>query len=250
MSNEPRDPILATIFRATVRVAKGSGVVIRNGKATLIATAAHVVRGGEMHAVRRGAIFRECSVIARDDDLDVAVLEPPPELEAAAIAVADEAAEALPGDPICAAGFPRTWVGSEPVIVPGAVAGVGEQSWLNLDGTWGNSGGPICRVVHDQPMVVGILLGNASEASNALDQFDKQTKVIGDRLAAFAESMAATTPELQWMRGQMGLMASHMSMAQAVGALVRQHFRTGFVNFAPVADLRKLLSPGDLPPSL
>jgi hypothetical protein len=249
MPNEPRVPGLAALFRATVRVADGSGVLIRNGKTRLVATAAHVVRDGEIHMVRNGIVFGECPVVARDDKLDVALLTPPTALEALALDVAEDQAEALPGDPIWAAGFPRGWNGSDPVIVPGTVAGIGEESWLNLDGTWGNSGGPICRLVEGQPMVAGILQGNASEASRGLDVFEKLAKGMSDHLDAVSDSMYGSTPDLKFMRGAIGLFASHMSMSEMLGSLVRNHYRTGFVKFTPVGDLRKLLGPGSGAPA-
>ena len=61
-------------LHATLRVADGSGVVLRQGKTALIATAAHVVRDGEIHVARKGAGIDQCPVIVRDEALDVAVL--------------------------------------------------------------------------------------------------------------------------------------------------------------------------------
>jgi S1-C subfamily serine protease len=243
--HEPRDPRLTAIFRATVRVADGSGVVIRNGKTVLVATAAHVVRDSEAHMVWKGTVFGDCPVIARDDNLDIAVLTSPVKLEEVALDVADEQADTLPGDPVWAAGFPQGWNGSDPVIVSGTVAGIGKENWLNLDGTWGNSGGPICRLLEDRPIVAGIVQGNASEASRGLDLFDQLTKGMSERLAAVSDSMEApSTSDLKFMRGTMGLLASHMKVSEMLGSLVRNHYRTGFVKFGPVADLRKLLGTG------
>ena len=178
MTNEPRDPALATLARATVRVGTGSGVVISGPSVPLIATAEHVLEGDEPATVQKGSIFGEACVVRRDADLDVALLTPPRELEAltssVALDVADGDEVARPGDAIWGAGFPDGLRGANPVLVPGAVASVGEQSWANLDGTWGNSGGPICRIVDGKPVVVGVLLGRAGLPRDELGE------LIGD----------------------------------------------------------------------
>jgi hypothetical protein len=71
---------------------------------------------------------------------------------------------------------------------------------------------------------------------------------MADQLAALSDAMEAPTPELKFMRGSMGLLGSNMAMTKTLANHVRDHFRTAFVKFAPVADLRKLL--GDGRPSL
>ncbi|HZL18535.1 MAG TPA: serine protease [Polyangia bacterium] len=135
MTTEPRDPALAALARATVHVGTGSGVVIwPPNSALLIATAAHVVRTGEVHLVRKGAVFDGRPVIAHDEQLDLALLTAPTALEAAALEITDETTDALPGDGIWAAGFPQGWDGPEPVVVPGTIAASATRAGSTLTG--------------------------------------------------------------------------------------------------------------------
>jgi len=141
MSNEPHDPALAAMLRATVRVGKGSGVVVRNGGAALVATAHHVVPGDGPHRIRWPGGFQDATVLSRDEPSDVAVLASPPQLEAVPLAVAAAEGEAVIGDDVWVSGFPRGWDDLGPVLAKGVIAGVASESWVNVSGTWGNSGG-------------------------------------------------------------------------------------------------------------
>lgn len=275
MTTEPRDPALAALARATVRVGTGSGVVIRGASVPLIATAAHVLEGDDLPIVRKGSIFGEASVVGRDPDLDVALLTGPRELEALALMLASDKEAARPGDQIWGAGFPGGLEGTDPALVPGAIASVGEQSWANLDGTWGNSGGPICRVVDGSALVVGVLLGNASEANELLLRWSqKVAEASEDSARRAAEAKAAIAglladietvcargverSEVHLLMELVGQLFVDQSVSLKIqdqvngftASLIEQHFRAGFLRFAPVADLRKVLGPGDGRPSL
>jgi len=276
MTTDPRDPALAALARATVRVGTGSGVVIRGASVPLIATAAHVLNGDELPIVRKGGIFGEASVVSRDRDLDVALLTPPRELEPLALKLANEEEGARPGDQIWGAGFPGGLEGTDPVLLPGAIASIGKQNWANLDGTWGNSGGPICRIVDGGAIVVGVLIGNESEPNELLLQWSRKVaEASKDSARRAADAKAATAGlladiEAACARGGVERSEVHLLMElvcqilvdQSVSlkiqdqvngfttSLIEQHFRAGFLRFAPVADLRKLLGPGDGRPSV
>lgn len=267
MEREPRDPALANIVRATVRVNEGSGVVIRNGMAILIATAAHVVRDRETQQVGTSPASNECHLLNSDVDMDTALLTAPPQFESVALPMADGCVEALPGDQIWGAGYPRGWNGSHALIAAGTVAGLGDQNWLNLDGTWGGSGGPVCRVLGEQAFVAGILLGNASSASGDLrlsvthfdeavaaadawvEHFEGRSAGIERRIAEAGKSNMrseqmkelGTALMFSEVALQGSLQAKITSTSQSVLAqLIEDHFRTGFLRFAPVTHLRKL----------
>lgn len=153
MSREPRDQALAAMLRATVRVGDasgvvGSGVVIRNGNATLVATAHHVVEGDGPHCIWWRDGFVGATVLAFDEAADVAVLAAPPQVDDIAVTLANTENEAAIGDDVWATGFPGGWQGADPVLARGVVAGFGpRENWIDIDGTWGNSGGPISRVI-------------------------------------------------------------------------------------------------------
>ena len=263
MEREPRDPSVAAMARATVRVADASGVVFRNGRNYLIATAAHVVKDADAQSVRKGALFGDGQVISRNEHLNLALIVPPLAFEAVAIDLVEPSEDALPGDSIWGCGFPRGWSGTHPVIAPRTIAGVGEKCWVSIDGSWGASGGPLCRLWEGRPRVIGILLGNASHASEALNtwintfaQHAAESRVAIERfrkrpaLPTLEElieplepdgleeaMMGPSSPEIQ---RQLADHANAMA-GMALARLIEEHFRTGFLRFAPVADVRKLL---------
>lgn len=250
MTTEPRDPALAALAGATVRVGKGSGVVIwPPNSALLIATAAHVVRTGETHMVRKGSVFEDRPVIARDEDLDVALLTAPSGLEKAAIEVADETTGALPGDGVWAAGFPRGWSGPDPVLARGTIAGLGDENWINVDGTWGNSGGPIVRVIGGASVVVGILLAKAGQANRDLESLRKDVRAFDSDLEVeiakkTKQPGSLSDPKVIQFLDAAKTASLHARSSDRILGLLDDHFRTGFLRFAPVADLRKLLVSG------
>lgn len=259
MTMEPRDPSLAALARATVRVADGSGVVIRNGSSALVATAAHVVRGADVATIRRGQTFGDGAVIARDEAMDVALLTPPRDLETPALDLADEESAGRSGDPVWAAGFPRGWKGPGPLVAQGTVAGIGDESWVNLDGTWGQSGGPLCRLSGGSALVVGLLLGAGGDPSQRFEEFEdimKEAREFGLRFYDLSEQLQQGTADdavENASRDAVALQLATASLSFRYATLnlelLRDHFRTGFLRFAPVAVLRNLLGPGDVRPA-
>jgi hypothetical protein len=145
------------MLRATVRVGKGSGVAIRNGGAALVATAHHVAPGGGPHRLQWPSGFQDATVLRIDEPNDVAVLASPPQLETVAVALATAEGDAVIGDDVWVGGFPRGWDDLDPVLAKGVIAGVASESWVNVSGTWGSSGGPLCVISGGAPVVVGIV---------------------------------------------------------------------------------------------
>jgi hypothetical protein len=258
MSREPRDPALRRMLSATVRVNDGSGVVVRSGSNVVIATANHVVKPSELARVWHDTDFSEVTVLAKSVSDDLAVLGCPAILEPGALDLAEGDSEAVVGDSIWAGGFPRGWSGTQPVLARGTVAGMGQENWVNLDGTWGNSGGPLCRALEDgSSPLIGVLLGNASEPHEALRMLNE----------SYAEAQADMQPKLKPARrviakpslfsriwvGPIDVISDIFDMhrqslvlgyreGRIVLRLLEEHFRTGFLRFAAARDLRKLLA--------
>src|SRR4051812_36176985 len=116
MSREPRDPALTAMWRATVRVGGGSGVVVRSGKTAVVATAHHVVEGDGPHRIRWPGGFTDATVLKSDESSDLAILSAPVALESAALLVADLDGDSTTADDVWASGFPRGWTSDEPVL--------------------------------------------------------------------------------------------------------------------------------------
>jgi hypothetical protein len=224
------------MMKATVRVGSGSGVVIRNGANTLIATAAHVVKGDGPHLIKWPGGFDEQGVLARDDKADVAVLAAPPKLEAFALDVDDIEAEV--GDSVTAAGFPDGWNELHPVLARGVIAGYGEENWVNLDGTWGHSGGPLCLIVSGaRPLVVGILLGRAGAVNRQLEHLRKYFT----RQHEAALEHPVIMHVVGWVDTALQTIDGVTGFLKEMTSLMDDHFRTGFLRFASATDVLKLL---------
>jgi Trypsin-like peptidase domain len=235
MPKQPRHRGWAAVVRATVRVGSGSGVVIRSGSAAVIATAQHVVEDNREHRIRWPEGFADRTVVVRDESNDLAILASPPELEDFAISVVDADHESEIGDDVCASGFPSGWDETHPVLARGVVAGLGSENWVNLDGTWGNSGGPLCRIMNSRPFVVGILLGRAGDVNEKLADLRKGLEQSRGALQAPKAHLAGVNPEWQGLLGV-------LNIAKEISELMEDHFRTGFLRFAAASDLRKLLA--------
>jgi hypothetical protein len=249
MPLEPRDPALASIVAATVHVANGSGVVIHPpGGVPVIATAAHLVKESEAQRVWKGGVTESCHVVGWDEDLDVAVLTTdamPPIAPPLQVARPDQ--DLAPGDAIWVSGFPSGWKDWTPVIVPGTVAGVGEDCWLTLDGTWGHSGGPVCRIVDGVALVSAILRGRAGPVHQSLVAIRGVLKKSGPLLENFRELVAemerrgTDAAEVSLLRFLISNERANTKTGERILDLLEQHFRTGFVRVASGSDLRRKL---------
>jgi hypothetical protein len=248
MAGEPRDPALAAMWRATLRVGDGSGVLVTSGKTAVLATANHVVEGDGPHRIRWPGGFTDATVLTRNKSRDLAVLAAPRALEGDALALPEPEEDAVTGDDVWASGFPGGWNGEEPVLARGAIVGVGDQNWVNLDGTWGNSGGPLCRPSTEGAIVIGILLGNASDPSARLRDYRRLFEQHREMEKTVKEPRdnPSAPPEIQVLRDLWGAtfrLAKHdVEIGLAVSDLIAEHFRTGFLLFTPASDLRKLLA--------
>jgi hypothetical protein len=223
-------------MKATVRVGNGSGVVIRNGSNTLIATAQHVVEGDGPHRIRWPEGFADETVLKADKAADVAVLAALPKLDTLALDM--DLSPPQVGDNVTAAGFPDGWNESHAIVARGVIAGTGTENWVNLDGTWGHSGRPLCRFVGAKPVVVGILLGRAGAVNQTLAGLQKrldEQRAIAERGPLSGIFDDAIDLDLQGIAGALWI-------AKQTADLMEAHFRTGFLRFAAAADVRQLLA--------
>jgi hypothetical protein len=131
------------------------------------------------------------------------------------------------------------------VLVRGAVAGIEAESWANVDGSWGNSGGPICRVVDGRPIVSGIVLGRGGETNEDLDDLRRRAsgvlgelEQLGELIRADIESARDADPRLA---SDVGWEAFQVRGMVEIATLLDQHFRTGFLRYADAVAIRKLL---------
>ncbi len=182
---EPRTKALALLARATVRVENATGVAFLNGDIRMIATAWHVVRNRQSSArVVDGRHSYSTPVIQFNEDTDVAVLADDPRLAAEPLLLLGSSQELAIADPVHIAGYPGGWPGVVPLMASGTLAGAHDELWVNVDATWGHSGGPVC-VVHDEtPFLAGIVLGLAGQTRQDLDRLVSQltgaAKTLGE----------------------------------------------------------------------
>jgi aryl carrier-like protein len=218
-------------------------------------------------------MFATCPVISRDKSADLALLTPPPELEPSGLALAGPDEEGRVGDFVWASGFPRGWKGSSPVVARGTIAGIESENWVNLDGTWRTSGGPLCQVdASRQVRVVGLLLGNASEPADLLrkveglvnegldslepiekqvEQLRQQTDAAEKRLAKMPRLLGwavrvSTAQDASKYAAELGSLLANVERGQYrltrfLLRLLADHFRTGFLHFVDASAIRKLL---------
>jgi hypothetical protein len=187
------------------------------------------VRGKASVSVRWHESFATTFLLA-DGEADVAVLADLPEIPGGSLRVAEADVLAV-GDDIWLAGFPTGWKGNVPIVVRGTVAGVGEETWINADGTWGNSGGPVVVLSGSGPVVVGLVLGPAGQVHADLADAKQEIKVTTDLI------QRANDPGNSGHR----LFAPELGLATAMTDFVERHFRTGYLRIADAGGIRCLL---------
>lgn len=281
---------------ATVRVGGGTGVFVANRAHTVVVTANHVVAEAQRRErdapirVRSAAGWSECSVLARDEAADLAILAAPLDADGRGLELLDR--EMVPGEELWTCGHPRGWKNTEAnVLCRGIVGGIaGEERWANLEASWGSSGGAMA-LAGGEALVGGVALGKADDAQDALVSFQTRLAEVRDYHAKESlrfdelrreiwksdrdhrETQADVNRRLetatgdeardlvtefegaQWRRSHSQLVALVMGLRElsnntylkyiaATTDLVELHFRTGFVRFAGVTAIRKLLGDG------
>ena len=233
------------LFCATVRVRDGAGVVVKSGRTSVIVTAYHVVSVGDPNRVWAGSTFSDCTVLAHDEKLDLAILTSPPELEKFGLEIAPSNAPL--GEQIWASAFPSGWDGHDPILARGTVAGFGQtENWATIDGSWGLSGGPMCSIVDDRVLVAGVMLGRAGDTSARLAVnrrvLDSSRATIR-ALQTKADSLPPTNVTTQMLQLAIKTMEVQVRMFEETAHLLEEHFRTGFVRFASAKEMGTLLGP-------
>jgi len=283
---EPKHSALRALVAATVRVGQGSGVLVRRARSEVVVTAAHVLRDDGPARVWSNGRFFDLNVLHSDADLDLAVLEAPHRLAGAALRVPGE--RIAVGEDLWATGFPRGWPADDgPVLCRGTVAGIARENWINLDATWGNSGGPLASLASGRPMLVGVTLGQAGDTHQELEDMRRTLKQSQDQLADLERRTSELLRRLEEQKRQdaslaadiaarrklpkgvrqdaktllqrsaagreedrhkmdrlkldVGMETTLYELGQDLVNRIAQHFRTGFVRFAGVDAIRKIL---------
>jgi Trypsin-like peptidase domain len=210
---------------STVRVNGGTGIIVAQtpSHAGVIATAQHVLTTEQVVRVRWRDGESEVDVVARDPELDVALVAVPRELE-------DRGVQIGPcelGDEAWLLGYPIGWTGDDALLSRGFVSGLLPRvAWIDGSVSWGHSGGPAIVLRDDVPVVVGTVVGDASRAHDKLQELirlarqEQQTveAMIADRVSR------GRVPE-----PALGLAAHSTTRVRDALELVRMHFRAGFI---------------------
>lgn len=244
-ASQPRDSRLRSVQDALVRVfdstsgETGTGFLLRT-RNRLVVTAAHVLSSDAAKATIKTASGRcySLDVILRNAQTDVALLADRPEMQETFLGLYDDDV-ILVGDEVWLAGFPVGWDEEPtPVFSCGIVAGIGRETWLNIDANWGQSGGPVFVLTDAGPKVVGIVRGPGGRASKDLDGAIQGLKLLHADL-----EILARTGGQGWVGGldMKRFALTTATSLKEISALVRDHFRSGNVRIVSLQDLSSQL---------
>jgi hypothetical protein len=226
---QTRDPALAEMVRATVRVEQGAGFLVRNSSGQrIVVTARHVVAGRSAVMLRWPGGSTSGTVLTEDKSSDLAIVTDSPAMPGKGMQLLPSSESLSLGDPIWLAGFPDGWQDLSPVIGQGVIAGIGTETWINADGTWGNSGGPVVVVREGAPFVVGAVLRRGGEAERALQDAIQTLRESRDRVAAATRNSNLMIPGLDVV----GFVRYSANAFAALADFIRDHFRSGYVAIA------------------
>jgi S1-C subfamily serine protease len=233
----PRDSELSQLADATVRVAGGSGVVVKPRDVRCVLTAFHVVKGKSRVLLRWATGSAEADVLKSDPARDLALLDCPETLTAAPVTVGDDQVDVRVGDEVWIAGYPSGWADNSPVFSTGIIGGVGQEVWVNADATWGNSGGPVIIRHGSEIRLVGAVLGRGGAVEKALDDTTSQLRQAVQQLQGVGAGGS-----VQLMGIDFGRFAQFSANALRVcSEFIGTHFRSGYVRVATSKDLAAFL---------
>ena len=166
--------VYVTAQRVDGNVAQGSGFFVRLEGKRWILTNRHVVSGAEEVSIApQGKNPKQARTYKISPDLDLAVIECPPDLDAKPLTLAK--GEVNPGAEVFVLGYP---LGIANVISRGIVGAVEDKYFLfDAPISSGNSGGPV--VNH-----AGEVIGVATMGSHGVDGAVVQNLNVGIRVAA------------------------------------------------------------------
>lgn len=254
-------PSVEALIAATVRVNGGTGFLLRTPTgARVVVTARHVVGSGEAQIVHPERSYTAAIYASSEDDL--AVL-PDHDQIPAVIGLEITSAMPPPGSNLVIAGFPDGWKAQTPLLGSAILAGAAEgQVWIQADGTWGHSGGP---VIDSLGRVVGMVLRRAGVSSTDLGEFRRVASEMQARIAAARIAHKSNEEMLHLLKlqssksalaqvssgvseGMLGMTDAMHSLGDVVAAfvemtssLIDQHFRTGYLQIATADQVESLL---------
>jgi hypothetical protein len=246
MLSIPKNPNLAALVNATVRVNGAAGFVLDRGSGSprVIISARHVVK--EAPASVTITCNRQTSSsyeLSCDETADISILAVSEDVGATGLRLIDSAELISLGDEIWSAGFPSGWKGPTAVLSRGIVAGVAEKEepnpWINVDGSWGCSGGPIGAMTSDGPRVIGIVLGGAGspndEIRSAMDDQSFRTYLENQATAIRSKNPAPGWLVISKLLSILGDMIGFFARR------INEHYRTGYIHIATADQIRSIL---------
>lgn len=221
-----QDTRLAEALSATVRINQGTGIICDiPGYAQCIITAEHVIE----NSLDSDILIRHQNethfpiTVFRNKEIDIAVMYCSHKFPVHGPAFLDDGEQLDFTDDLWIIGYPQGWEENIPIVTHARIAGVGTQTWVASDCSWGSSGGPVVYLADDGPQLVGIVIGEAGEVHNDLKRTLRTLRFVGDSL------------------GQSGIAKAMASLLSQVTVLVQSHFRTGLVRIAHYNDIIRLL---------
>jgi hypothetical protein len=238
LQQTPRKREWAALSQATVRVEGATGVVIQPQEARCVLTAFHVIKDQHSPMVKWPGGMERVYVLKTDPTCDLALLDCPGGLKVDPIRLLDSGEDVHPGDEILVAGFPTGWSGIHPVLANGVVAGVDTETWVNADGTWGNSGGPVVYWNMQEWRLVAVILGRGGAVEKALEQTIRQTQNAVLQLNQIARFMPGGEISGINIPAFARFVASNL---QATSEFISTHFRSGYVRVATIDNISAFL---------
>jgi hypothetical protein len=220
--------IAADILISTLRVAAATGFVCRRASDRFLLTTAHATSAGAVRVEHPEVGGCELTPLARDETNDVALLPDRSQWRGPGLALLSDDDAPQPGEEVVVAGFPDGWPGRKAVVSRGIVAATDNEFWIDVAGTWGHSGGPICVLREGKPHVAGMVLGHAGQT-----MYQLRALVLKLNQTATAYAQHADNPRIgNAIVGGINpkeLVRFMGAVMKDLAELTQAHFRTGFV---------------------
>lgn len=246
-NSQPNNPALAKLTAATVRVGDATGVLVEHNGHQLVIGSDHAVTGLDVVDILGAFGGYSANVYHHHPDIDVGTMAWSDKMPAGSALTIDTDLTISVGDDVWIAGYPSGWKGTTPVLSKANIAAVdGNEVWINGDGTWGNSGGPLVRIADGRPTLIGLVQGRAGSVQDALNdmyqELVKQNNTV-DMLGLSMQAKALSLePDMARLSG--AIVAGMQVTLQISKSLVEKidlHFRTGYLRIVPVEKFAHLL---------
>jgi hypothetical protein len=240
----PRDPTLCQLFHATVKVMankNGSGILVKPDGARCVLTAAHVVGDASSAIIRWPGGMSEVQVMSRSHSKDLALLGCPDEVPGDFLPRLRSGADVRVADDVWIAGFPMGWSGATPVLGRGVIAALGQDdNWVNVDSTWGFSGGPVACMCEGSWQLIGIIRGHPEHGLHEdLEKTRASLRELDQRVQSQWRRMGTYVIQggVDYVRFAADVTPALVRSIQSVA----DHFRSGYLRVSTLADLTAFL---------